>query len=61
MNKRVHGAADVLGWMVIHVCRTSLRLFHWTMTETALSHLMSVLVHVASRFACIFALYFICA
>jgi len=50
--KYLLGAANVLGWMMIHVCWTSLRLFQWTNTETVLHHLISRLVHVASRFVC---------
>jgi len=60
VNTCLLDAADVLGWMVIHVWLIWLRLFHLTMIETAVSYIMtSSLVHIMSRFVCI--TYFICA
>jgi len=51
---RVHAnnvdPADILGWPTIQVQWTLLRFFQLTMTETAVSHLMSVLLHVVLQF-----------
>ena len=41
---------DVSGWMTIHAFSSSLRLFQSMTPETAMSPLMSNLVHVVSRF-----------
>jgi len=44
--------ADVLGRIITHMWWILLRHIHLTMTETSLSHVMSLVVHAMLKFVC---------